>query len=447
MTNSDLSHRATHSQEGVQHTLEIVVPAEAMAEQLDTVTRAFRSRMRLPGFRRGKAPLSMVRQQFSDEIRQRMLDHAIPEHLGKELEARGLAPLDSPRLAGVDFDTGGPLTFSVQFDTAPAIAVTNTAFAARRPEVDVTREMVDEALENLRERAARLVPLEGGETAGTGTYARCEIALFAKDGKGKRLAEEDRFVRVGEEKILPGLNAQLDGLAVGDERTFITLVESGYPNELLVGKEVQCRVRVAELKRRALPDLDDEFAKDVGFDDLAALRQHAQSDLTGSLEAKADQNVDKQILEQFRSGNPVDVPRSLVERRLDDLVRRFAHDLAHQGIDPGEALDWNAFRSENTGNAENAIAEEMLLDTLAQQQGITVDDDAVTEQIRRQLEASEGGKARPLASVVQQMRKDGAFDSLRLELRRRLALDHLRHHATIQIDGGDVDAGDTGRDD
>jgi len=126
----------------------------------------------------------------------------------------------------------------------------------------------------------------------------------------------------------------------------------------------------------------------------------------------------------------------LVERRLDDMVRRFATDLANQGIDPRDAVDWGAFRTESRANAESSIAEEMLLDRLAQDEQIEVDDAAVQEEIRRQVEASEGGNERTVASLTQQMRKDGSFDGLRLSMRRRLALEHLRRHATIASEGG-----------
>jgi len=126
-----------------------------------------------------------------------------------------------------------------------------------------------------------------------------------------------------------------------------------------------------------------------------------------------------------------------VERRLDEMTRRFAQDLAQQGIDPREALDWSVFRRENREGAVASLAEELLLDAIARDHGIEVDDDTVQAEIRRQWERSEGGKARPLASIVQQMRKDGSFDGLRLTMRRRSALERLRDHATIEPDGGD----------
>lgn len=433
----DPGHQATHSHEGVSHTLEIVVPADTMSTRLDMVAQAFRGQARLPGFRQGKAPLSMIRQKFGDEIRKRVLDDTIPEFLGKELDARELRPVDSPELQELDFELGGDLTFSVRFDTAPEVSISaDTELALVRPAVEVTDKMVDESLAELRDQAARLVPAEEDEVS-AGMFARCDIALLPKDGKGKKLAEESRFVAVGEEKAIPGLNDQLPGMNIGEEREFVTQLAEGYPNDLLAGKEVRCRVRVEELKQRHLPALDDDLAKDLGIEDLQALRAEVRADLQRQLEARAERRVEDQLLEQLRGANPVDVPRSLVERRLEEMVRRFANDLARQGVDPREAIDWRAFRTEQRPAAVDSLADEMLLDRVAADAGIEVDEQAVQAEIRRQVENRDGGNSRPVASVVQQMRKDGSFERLRLTLQRRSALEHLKARATIEPESGD----------
>lgn len=437
MTDSELGHEATHSHEGVRHTLQIVVPAEAMEERVGKVAQAFRAHARLQGFRKGKAPLSMVRRQYRDEIRQRVLDDTLPEYLGLELEARKLSPLGSPELTTVEFEPGGALAFSVQFDTAPEVTVGALDFQATRPKVEVTDEMVTEALDELRDRFAGLEPAAEDARAEEGLYARCEIALLPRDGKGKRLAEENRFVHVGHEQALPGLNEELPGMAAGESKEFVTTVAEGYPNDLVAGKEVLCRVVLEELKARKLPEIDDDFAADLGADDLATLRDRVREDIAADLERRAERKVETDLLEQLRLANPVEVPASLVEKRLDEMVRRLAQDLAQQGIDPRGALDWNRFREENRSGAEASLAEEMLLDKIAEDHGVEVDDETVEAEITRQWEAREGGKTRPLASVVQQMRKDGSFGGLRLSMQRRSALDHLKAHATIGTDGGD----------
>ena len=429
---------STHEREGVNHKIEIVVPAEWMSDEYDGVAHAYRGRIRLPGFRKGKAPLTMVRQQFGDQIRKHLLDHVIPEFLSRDLRTRELQPIESPSLDQVEFQPRSELRFSVRFDTAPEVQATNTDGLTATVEIAaVTDEAVDAALEQIRERAARLVPADDGSTITEGSFVRCEIALFPREGKGKRLAEEDRFVRVGEETAIPSLNAQLDGLRVDDERTFIAELGQEYPNAILAGKEVSCRVRVREIKHRQVPTLNDEFAKDLGVEDLATVRARITEDLEREQHDRAERGVEEQLLEQMRDRHPIDVPGSLIERRLDQMTQRLATEIAQQSIDPAEALDWRGFRAENRVAAERSIAEELLLDRLCEDEGLVVSDDDLDSKVETQLRASEGGKTRPLSAVLQQMRKDGSYETMRRTLMRRLALDRLKHHATIERIGGD----------
>lgn len=446
MSTSPPDHEATHSRDGVRHTLEIVVPATTMSERVERVARAYRGQARLPGFRKGKAPLSMVRQRFGDEIQERVVDDAIPEFLSRELQERELEPLGSPRLETVHFRPGEPLRFTVAFDTAPDVEVEGwEGLSARRRQPEVTDEMIDDALGEMRERGARLLPADD-EEIGPGHFVRCRIALLPKDGKGKRLAEEDRYVKVGDERAIPGLNDQLEGLRVGDEREFVTRLSEQYPNDILAGKDVRCRVEVTEVKRRHLPDIDDELARDLGFEDLETLRGQVAEDISGNLQERARHDVDDQLLEQLREKNPVEVPPSLVERRLEQMIQRVARDLDRQGIDPEEALDWRSFRQEHRAGAEESLAEELLLDAVADELEIEVEDTVVQGRVKEQLDKSEGGKRRPFPAVVQQMRKDGSFEALRATLRRRSALDAIRQRATIESDSGARDISESGAD-
>lgn len=436
------SHQAQHTQDGVRHTLEIVVSAESMAEQVEQVAQAYRGRVRVPGFRQGKAPLSMVRQQFGDEIRQKVLDHAIPDYLRREMEKLELEPIGSPALETLEYSSGEPLKFVVLFDTAPEVVVGQKDFTVGRAEGAVSEADIDASLEQLRDRAASLVPVEDG-IAATGNFARCQISLLPKDGKGKRLAEENRFVLIGEEKSIPGLNAQLEGMETNQDREFVTELADEFPNAILAGKEVLCRVRIEDLKQRQLPALDEDLAKELGFETLDALRDKTRDDLATQMKENAEREVENQLLEQFRTANPVQVPEALIEPRLDEMVRRFAGDIANQGVDPRSAVDWAAFREQSRGHAEQSLADELLLDQLASDEQIEVDDATVQAEIQRQLDNREGGNQRTAASLTQQMRKDGSFDSLRLTLRRRLALEHLKGHATIDSVVGDQNTGAT----
>ena len=401
-------HQATLLGDGVSLRLEIEVPAATVQKEVEHAVGSLRNRVRMRGFRRGKAPSGMIRQQFRDEIQRHVLDQLIPRYVSQELRARELNPIDAPRLDRVDFEPDAPLRFVVRFDVAPEVETVHidNVRAVRRP-AEVNDDMLERAIGRLRERAAELLPLPAEATAEAGDFARLNIKLMPRDGKGKRLAEENRFVQLGNEQEIPALNEHLAGLHAGEQRRFLTQLSESYPNALLASKEVTCEIEVQEIKRRQLPAVDDEFAKDLGFDGLVALRDHTTTELHRHAEEASERDVDQQLLASLRTANPVEVPPSLVDRRLDETMERVARELAQQGVDPREGVDWAAFRAEQKTPAEQSIAEEILLDHLAQQEDLKVSELEVDEEIRRRLQDSEGGKTGSLASIRQQMRRMG----------------------------------------
>ena len=430
-------HEADVETAGSRVTMNVTVDADTVTSNVQEVARIFRQRAKLPGFRRGKTPMSMIRQRFKEEIREHVLEHMIPRHVAAEIDARGLKPLHNPILDKVDFDPEEPLVFTVHFDVELELeAAGYKDLAATKTIYPVTDDAVDKAVGNMREEAAKLESIDEGETARANDYVRISISIFPRDGKGKKLAEEDRYVHVGHEEAIPGLNSQLEGLKVGDTREFVTELGAPYPNHLLAGKEVTCRLEVSEVKRRHLPDIDDEFARDLGAADLEELRAKTREDFARHLEDEAERDVERQLLDRVLEVNPVDAPESMVEVRLDQAVRRAAEDLARQGIDPRHSIDWTSFRADNRPGAQRAVAEELLLDSIAAAEEIEVDDAEVVAEIKSHQEGHPGGTS---AAVVQQMRKEGSFEALRKALVRRGALDFVKQHATIETVEGTPD--------
>lgn len=419
---------ATVDKQGTRINMNVTVPAEAVASTVNEISQTYRDRVRMSGFRRGKAPMSMIRQRFREEIREHALEQLIPEHVSAELEARSLSPIHQPVLDSVEFDLNGPLTFSVHFDVAPEVEVKGyKGLKASRPRLEVSDEAIERGLGELRERAAKIEPLEEDEGAAANDFVRVKVSLYPRDGKGRRLAEEERFVHLGNEQAIPGLNSQLEGLQAGDAREFVTRLGDSYPDDLLVGKEVLCKVEVLDVKRRHLPAVDDELAKDLGFADLQELRAKSREDMTGHMEEEAERDVERQLLEQLLEANPIDAPESMVEARLDHHMRRAAEDLARQGLDPSKSVDWNSFRADSLPHAERAVREEILLDHIVEAEDITIEDDAVVAEIER-LQAA--GPA-DTSTIVRKMRQDGSFERLRQMLARQGALECLKRHATI----------------
>lgn len=422
------THEADLERSGSRVDLRVTVPAEAVAEHVDEVSKAFRQRAKIAGFRRGKAPMSMIRQRFRDDIRDQILEHLIPQHVSAELESRNLEPLHAPVLDDVDFDFDGPLTFRVHFDVRPELRIEGyRELQATRRLQRVTEDIVSRAMGDLRERAAQLEPVEGAP-AHTDDYVRAELTLLPRDGKGKKLAEENRWIHVGHERAVPGLNSQLEGLEVGDSREFVTRLADAYPNDMLAGKEVTCRLEVEEIKRRHLPAVDDELAKDLGFEDLEELQRRAREDLEQQVAEEAERGVEEELLDQILAANPVEAPESLVEDQLDRATEGAARDLAQRGIDPREGVDWQSFRADRRAGATRAVQRRLVLDAIADAEGIEVDDADVVARIERHPRAAEEDPG----ALVRQMRQDGSFEGVRYMLRRERALAAVKESATIE---------------
>jgi len=423
-----VEHEASVEQEGARVRMKITVAAEEVAEAMDEVADMFRKRAKMQGFRQGKAPMGMVKQRFAEEIRENVLDQIIPLHVGHEIKERELKPIQNPILEKVDLEPGTPLLIEVYFDVQPEVEVTGykdlEATKAVRP---VSDESIEKAVANMREQAAELESIEE-DGIEPGDYVIARIELFPRDGKGKKLAEEERFVHVGEERSIPALNQQLEGQTKGSRREFVTELGDSYPNDLLAGKEVFCKIEVQEIKRRILPAVDDDMARDLGFEGLDELREKMRENYAAHMEEEAQREVARQLMDQVIAANPVAAPESLVDARLDHSMQRAAEDLARQGVDPRNSVDWDAYRAENRTHAERAVSEEILLDGIAEAEGLAVEDAEVMEEIEKHQEGQPEGAAQ---RVAQQMRQDGSFDGLRRAMLRSRALDCVKSHATI----------------
>jgi len=425
--------KATVDRQGVRVSMTIEVPAEAVAEEVQKVAQVYRERARIPGFRRGKAPMGMVRQRYREEIREHVLDQMIPQYVSAELRSRDLEPIHTPLLDNVDFDVDKHLAFTVHFDVTPEIEVTGYQdLKASRTEPEVSDEAVENALSELRERAAKVEPVSEDEGAALNDFIAVAIALFPREGKGKRLAEEERYVHLGNEQAIPGLNSQLEGLNPGDTREFVTRLGDNYPNDLLAGKEVTCRVEVKDVKRRHLPAVDDELAKDLGMETLEELRDKVRQDIAEHMEQEADSDVIRQLLDQVVEANPIEAPESMIEARLDRVVQRAAEDLARQGMDPREGVDWDSFRADNKIPAERAVKEELLLDQIIKAESIVIEDDDVLAEIQH----LQGGEETATNAIAAKMRQEGSFEAMRQMMARQGALEYLKRHATIESVAG-----------
>jgi trigger factor len=407
--------------------LVVEIESSTVDAEIDRVARDYTKAARIPGFRPGKVPARVVKQRFRSQILHDVVHELVPRAVDDALRERGLEPLDTPDIRDVVVEEGQPLKFTATFDTVPSFDLQPyVSLQLRRPQATLQEGAVDETLQSLRERAARFEvvearPVERGDTV--------VVDLVREAGTEPPDTHQDVTIEIGAAANPPGFDVEVIGTTVGETKRFEVRYPDDYEMKELAGSAVNYTVTVKGLKRRVVPDLDDEFARDLGeFDTLAALRARVEQDLTREAEQKAERDARGELLKQLAGWVTFTVPESLIERELDRRIEDFARRLMEQGVDPRKAdIDWAAFRQAQQEPARDSVASALVLDEVAQREGLTVSEAEIEAELSRFGERT----GRTTAAVRAQLEKDGGISRLATGLRREKAVDFLRSRATI----------------
>jgi trigger factor len=400
-------------------TVSIEIPTDVVDAEIDRISRDYIKRARLPGFRPGKIPQSVVKQRFRDEILHDVMHGLIPRAVDEALQERGLEPVEVPNIKDVELAEGRPLKFTAAFETVPAFDPGDlSAIVLRQPSSAVTDTAVDEVLGQLRERAAKYETVEG-RPAGADDSVAVRLDRTGPDGQSDH--HDEVSIQLGAPGNPPGFDAHLVGLSAGESRTFTIHFPDDYATPDLAGTDQTYSVTVKSIRRRLLPDLDDEFAKDVGaFESLAALRDRIRTDLEEEAREKARRQVRAELFRQLAARVTFDLPVSLVDREMDRRVEEFARQLVAQKVDPRQAgIDWGQFREAQREPARSAVVGALVLDEIARREQLTVGRDDVDKEVERF--AARGG--RTPAAVRAQLEKEGGLARLHAGLRREKAVE------------------------
>jgi len=405
----------------------VEIPSDIVDAEIERLARDLSRKARVPGFRPGKAPSTVIKQRFKEQILHDVAHDLIPAAVDEALRERGVEAVDTPDIRDVTVEAGQPLTFTASFDTLPPVDPGEYGtISLRRPSSAVSDEALEQAMQRLRERAARFEPVEG---RGVDHGDTVTLDLERVDPSGGSDTHTDVSVELGASANPPGFDEQLLGLDVGAVKSFTLHYPADYAVAELAGTEVSYTVTVKGLKRRRLPELDDEFAKDLGqFETLDALRSRVRDDLAHEAGHAADRDVRAQLMTALAGRVPYELPASLVERELDRRVEEFAHRLVDQKIDPNEAgIDWRAFRESQRGVASEAVGAALVIDEVARREQLDATDDEVDGEVERYA----ARMGRTPAAVRAELEKERGLSRVRASLRREKAIDFLLARATI----------------
>ena len=421
----------------------IEIPSDIVTAEINKVAKHYSKQAKIPGFRPGKVPATIVKQRFKDQILHDVMHGLIPRAVEEALQERGIEPVDTPNIKDVVLEEGQPLKFTAAVETVPAFDPGDlSTLSATRPPTIVADEAVDQMLQRLRERAAKFEPVEGRAIADGDTAV---LDILDKPGAGQLYSleplellgnafqEADRHenvsIEIGSAANPPGFDANLAGLNVGDEKTFTIHFPADYAVTEMADTDVTYSVKVKEIRRKVLPDLDDEFAKDLGaFDSLPALRDKVRTDLEEDARESATRQVRSAILKQLSDRVTFDLPTSLVEREIDRRLEEFARQLMQQNVDPRQAgIDWGQFREAQRDPARASVASALALDEIARRENITV----AAEDVDKEIERFAVRAGRTPAALRAQLEKEGGVARLYAGLRREKAVDLALTRATI----------------
>lgn len=411
--------------------LRVEIPTDIVNAEIDRVARDYSRKARIPGFRPGKAPARVIKQRFRDQILHDVAHDLIPRAVDDALRERGVEAVDTPDIRDVLVEENQPLTFTASFDTVPPFEPGDLAtIALRRPPATVEDEAVGHAVERLRQRAARYETVEGrGLDHG-------DIAVVDLERKGpddtKPDTHADVTVELGAKANPPGFDEQLLGLGIGQAKSFTVHYPNDYAVAELQNTDVDYTVTLKGIKRRVLPALDDEFAKDLGeFETLDALRARVRQDLEHEARHSAEQDVRGQLMKALAERLPFEVPASLAEREVDRRVEEFARRLMDQQIDPRQAgIDWDAFRESQRAVAREAVASALVLDEIARREPLQVTEAEIAAEIDRYAERT----GRTPAAIRAALEKEGGLSRVQAGLRREKSIDFVMARATIAGD-------------
>ena len=411
--------------------LKVEIPTDIVNEGIDRIARDYSRRARVPGFRPGKAPARVIKQRYKSEILHDLAHDLIPRAVDDALRERGMEAIDTPDNRDVNVEENQPLTFSASFEVLPPFDTGDYAgLALTRAVTAVPEDSVDHALQRLRDRAARYEPVDGRGVEHNDTVT---VDLDRKDAQGQADAHKDVAIEIGAKANPPGLDEALLGLEAGATKTFTLHYPADYAITELAGQDVEYTVAVKSLKRRVLPELDDEFAKDLGdFDSLAALRARVREDLEHEAKHAGERDMRSELMKQLAKRVPYELPASLIDRELDRRLEDFARRMMDQGIDPRQAgIDWQAFRDSQRDAALEAAGGAVYLDQLARHEKI----DATAEEIDQEVGRYAERTGRTPAAVRAALEKEQGLARVASGIRREKSIEFLLSRATITGSG------------
>jgi trigger factor len=411
--------------------LVIEIPPDIVKQESEAVTAQYRRLARIPGFRPGRAPASLIRRHYQDDIRNEVVQSLLPKYFENAIKEQKMSVIGRPHFDDLKFEEDTPLTATARFEVLPDFELEEyKGLEVEQGPFEVSEEEVSQTLEELRQRAATYEPVED-RAAQDGDYVTVNYRGVDKaDAEAKPLEANDAMVHLSAEGSVPEFTENLRDAKPGDVREFDVNYPEDYASKPLAGKSLSYRVEIQAVKKKVVPELDDEFAKSVSeFKTMDELKDRVSENLAARKKYVAETEAKQGLLNQLVVAHSFPVPDTLVEGQVDGKLERFLNQLISQGMDPRTVgLDWQKLREDAKPEAEKDVRGSLILEKVGEAEAIEVKEEEVDELIR---ELAQERHEAP-AALKTRLTRDGELPTIERRLRNQKALDLIYQHAKIK---------------
>jgi trigger factor len=424
----DLQNNA--KQDGVKREISVEIPADEVTRETDIIIQKYQKVARLPGFRAGHVPASIIKQRFKEDLKSDVVEALVPRYFRKEAEKLGLIPVSQPQVTDLHIHDGEPLRFKASFEIMPEIKVEGyKELRAEHPEIVVKDEEVEEALNSVREQHATFASIEGRPLA-EGDFAQASMDGKPKDpdDKAQPVHMDEVLIEIGGKNTVAEFTENLRGANAGDEKSFEVVYPEDTQDKRLAGKTFIYTVKIQALKQKNLPELNDEFAKELGeFANLEAVRKQIRDNMEAERKHTAEREAKDKLVAELVKRNDFEVPESLIDRQIDLRLERGLRALAAQGMkmEDLKKMDMPRLRVGQRDQAVQDVKSSLLLERIAELEKIDVGED----ELNHELEAIAQQSKQTSEAVRAKLTQDGGLDRIRNRIRSEKTLDFLYHQS------------------
>ena len=408
----------------------IEIPADVVNTERETIVSRYAKMARVPGFRKGKVPASVIRRRFADDIKSELVESLVPRYFREETKKQDLMPISQPRVTDLHLHDSEPLKFTAAFEILPEFKI--AAYDDIRPETidtNITEEDVERALKNLREQHATYNAVEEDRGLADGDFAVVSFKGTPKESEqeadAKPVEVNEVMVEIGGDNTIPEFSENLRGGKSGEHRVFDVKYADDFTDKRLAGKTMTYEVDIKAIKTRSIPEPNDEFTKELAadfatYDDL---RNRLRDNMKAEKQHEAEHQAKDKIVEELVKRNDFPVPEAMLDQQIDLRLERGLRVLAAQGMttDDMKRMDFDRLRASQREGALREVKASLILEQIAEQEKIEVSDEELEEELAGVAQQAK----QPVEQIRARLTQDGGLDRIRHRIRNEKTLDHL----------------------